>query len=380
MASSKNSSREGAPFKFTSSLPFFIAIFIALAITGLLNSRDALSQKHGVREPLTVATTLYKIQSSYQRQVRYLGLIVAVERANLSFEVSGLLASSPLREGTPVESGETIATLDTEAISLRRDSIQADLKQVKVDLELAQLREKRQRKLLSARSISEDIYDETRLAVESLEARAQSVRSRLASIELDIEKSRLVAPYSGIIADRFAHKGTVVSAGTPIVRLISNAAKEAHVGVSAERAQALIIGQSYQLALQEQVFLAELLSVRPDVDPLTRSTTAVFAIPENMPALDGVPINLLLSEVVNLRGGWLPLTALQEGKRGIWTVMRVEELEDNNELQAVREAVQVLEIKGEFAYVQGTLKNNSRVIASGLHRLAPGSKIQAQES
>ena len=353
------------------------AVTATVLLTNALHLRVALSDNTSERPPLPVATTTYQMQNSYQRQVRYLGLIVAGARATLSFEVGGLLTTAPLREGTPVNAGDVIATLDTEALTLRRQSVAAELKQVQIDLELAQLREKRQRDLRSNNAISVDTYDQTRLAANSLIAREQSMQARLASIDLQLSKSTLLAPYTGLIADRFVHQGTVVAAGSPVVRLIASSDKEAHVGVSATRAQSLQVGQQYPLALHGETVAATLLSVRPDVDPVTRSTTAVFAVPETWQALDGEPISLLLDEQIAATGGWLPITALQEGKRGTWTVMRVDPDADN-ELQAIREAVEVIEIRGQEAFVRGTLENNAQVIANGLHRVIPGSRVQLQ--
>lgn len=356
-----------------------IAIAVVIGASSLLRSLAANSDTQQPRQALTVATTIYKLQNSYQREVRYLGIVVAGERAILSFEVNGALDTPPPREGTPVEVGEIIASINTDALELRRQAVEADYKRVKADLALAKLREKRQKKLLASKSISQDIYDETRLTVESLQARVQSVVAALASIKLDIEKSRLIAPYSGVIADRFVSKGTVVSAGTPVVRLITSGIKEAHIGVSTERAQSLVVGNSYKFSRNNQNFSAVLTSIRPDVDPTTRSTIAVFTLPETVNVLDGDTVNLLLSESIELKGGWLPLGALQEGKRGIWTVMRVEPTENSEELLSVREAVQVLDVQAERAYVHGTLRDQSQVVSSGLHRLTSGSRIRLQE-
>lgn len=369
----------GTSNRFSTGIAILVAIGLVVSLYIVLQIRTSNADEH-VREGLIVTTATFQQQQGYQRQSRYLGAIVAAERSSLSFEVGGRLATSPLLEGTVVEAGQVIASLDDKTLSIRRDGIVANYEQVKADLALAKLREKRQKSLLDKKSISQDVYDETRLTVVSLQARAESVRANLASIELDIEKSRLLAPFRGVVADRFLSKGAVVAAGTPIVRLIASGTRYAHIGVSSKQSKTLVVGQSYMLDLRDQPVTAELIHIRPDIDPITRSTVAIFSIPETVSAIDGDTVNLLLEQEVNIVGGWLPLSALQEGKRGIWTVLRIEPSENIGEFYVVREAVQVLELQGDSAYVQGTLKDGDRVVSTGLHRLIPGSKVRPQGS
>jgi len=42
---------------------------------------------------------------------------------------------------------------------------------------------------------------------------------------------------------------------------------------------------------------------------------------------------------------------------------------------ALREAVEVLHVTGDRAYVRGTLNDGDRVIADGVHRVAPGTRV-----
>ena len=67
------------------------------------------------------------------------------------------------------------------------------------------------------------------------------------------------------------------------------------------------------------------------------------------------------------------LRALLESSRGLWTVLRLEEYTEG--MRTVREAVEVLEIRGDQAYVKGTLANDSLVVANGVHRTTPGTRV-----
>lgn len=354
-----------------------VAAAIVVGLTIALQARVALTQSTPEKSPLTVATTTFELQDSYRRTVAYLGLIVAGRKTDLSFEIPGRIATLPVRQGSQVAAGELIAQLDDAALRARRDATKADLKRAQAELELARLKAKRQKDLRATGAVSKEAFDETRLRASALEAQVEAVTAGLASIDIELEKSRLLTPYDGIVADHYVHEGTVINPGVPVVRLIETAQQEAHIGVSAARAGELEIGKLYPLKLRGEKIEAALLSVRPDVDPVTRSTTAVFRVPSQASALDGEPITLELEETMPLAGGWLPISALLEGKRGLWTVLRI----DSSDAQhtTLREAVEVLDIQRDKAYVRGTLPSGSLVVASGMHRITPGTPIALEE-
>ena len=349
------------------------AVMLVLVVTGALHMRVANTADLPDKAPLPVATTVYQLQESFQRDVSYLGVVAAGRRANLAFEVPGRIASLPMRQGSPVAAGEIIATLDDSRLQSARRAATADLTQAEANLELARLKAKRQGDLVKSGSVSREAFDETRLQAQALQARVESITARLESIDIDLQDSQLVAPYDGVIADRYLNEGTVVSAGQPVVRLVETDSREAHIGVVAERAAKLQEGRIYNLNLRGEIIEASLLSVRPDIDPVTRVATAVFALPAGTEALDGEPIYFLWEETIDLRGGWLPLTALLEGERGVWTLMRLEP--DGQDYVALREGVEVLELRGEQAYVIGTVSDGDKVVSMGAHRVVPGTPV-----
>ena len=78
------------------------------------------------------------------------------------------------------------------------------------------------------------------------------------------------------------------------------------------------------------------------------------------------------------KGGWLPIPALLEGKRGVWTVLAI--VADGDNHRTAREAVEVLYIRDNKAFVRGTLAPVSQVVANGIHRISPGALVALQEA
>ena len=358
------------------------ALVVAIGLTSLftlaLYARVDASEAVEQRKPVPIPVTRFEEQDSYRREIAFLGLVRAGRTSNLGFEVAGSVAQLPVREGSAVAAGDVLAALDTAQLQARRRAVAADLERVEAELELARLKAKRQRNLKATGAVSEEAFDETRLRAKALEAQLDSVRAQLAGIDIDIEKSVLRAPYAGVVAERLVNAGAVVNPGTPVLRLVAGGRREAHIGIAAEQTALLSPGETYPLELRGARFEATLRSIRPDVDPRTLTTTAVFELPAELAGLDGEPVNLLLQEQVAMRGGWVPLSALLEGDRGLWTVLRLERR--GNSTVTVREAVEVLEVQGNRAYVRGTLTDTAQFVADGVHRIAPGTPVQPREA
>jgi len=122
-----------------------------------------------------------------------------------------------------------------------------------------------------------------------------------------------------------------------------------------------------------------LQTISDKVDLKTRTRTLRITLPESADAVPGEIAVLNHPMRVNAKGGWLPMTALTEGNRGLWTALRV----TTNETGATvtqRAAVEIIDFDGDRVFVRGTLQNGDKVVASGTHRVVPGMIIKPVET
>ncbi len=365
----------------TSRRATLMALGVAAGVTALLtlalHGRVSMDEAPVARAPIPVSVASFATQDSYRREVSFLGLVRAGRKSDLGFEVPGSVASLAVTEGSSVSAGQVLARLDTAQLEARREAVAADFQRVTAELELARIKAKRQRDLQATGAVSEEAFDETRLRAQALEAQLDSVQAQLRGIDIDLEKSLLRAPYDGVVAQRLVNAGAVVNVGMPVLRVVAAGSREAHIGIAAEQTALLTPGQAYRLVLRGETHTAPLRSIRPDVDPATLTATAVFELPDMARGLDGEPVTLRLEEEVASSGGWLPVSALLEGERGLWTVLRLESTEAG--AVSVREAVEVLDVRGSQAYVRGSLAAGQTYITDGVHRVAPGTPVQPLE-
>ncbi len=80
---------------------------------------------------------------------------------------------------------------------------------------------RQQARVREAQSQLDELLAGTRIeTIEAQQATVKQLESRLASLDIDLEKSVLKAPFSGKISQRYLDRGTVVSPGQNVVRLV----------------------------------------------------------------------------------------------------------------------------------------------------------------
>ncbi len=360
---------------------FFTTLFSAVGAVGIVlfgsnaieaNVRPTISTE---AKPLPVAVVPFQLETSYTTTTRFLGVIEATSDSNVGFEVAGVLKSLSAREGDFVTTGQSLGQLDIRQQEAALSLATAQAKEVSAELERAKLNLQRIDALLRQGLISQREADDSRLTVDATSARLETTQASVRNAEIMIEKSQLIAPFDAVVSKTLREPGSVMSPNVPVLRLVSVGERQAHVGISPKYADLAQVGEAYSLYLDDTVIPARLRSIGSDVDPQTLTVLAVLALPEGVPARVGQTVAMQFEERVTAPGGWLPLSALLEGDKGLWTVLVTRESESGTIITA-RESVEVIYNEGDRVYVRGTVANGAAVVASGVQRLSPGSPVE----
>ena len=359
---------------------FFTTLFSALGAAGIVifgsdaieaNVKPTISTE---AKPMPVTVERFELETSYSASTRFLGIVEAASDSNVGFEVAGVLSELGAKEGDFVTTGQLLGRLDTGQQNAALALAKAQEKEVAAQLELAKLNLQRVNSLLAQSLVSQREADDARLTVEATQARLETTQASVRNAEIVIEKSELRAPFDAVVSKRITEPGSIVGPNVPIVRLVSVGEREAHVGISPKFANMAVIGESYTLFVEGKPISARLRSIGADVDPQTLTVLAVLTLPKEQPVRVGQTVALEFEERVNETGGWLPITALLEGDKGLWTVLVTKE-DAAGELITARESVEVVYSEGERVFVRGTVADNTNVVASGMQRLSPGSPV-----
>ena len=357
----------------------------AMALTGLtfvglmgagiagLHIRASAEAPPEANPAVTVSYRTARFEDGYIVTERFAGRLEPARQTRLAFERAGLVTEVLFDEGDRIAAGTVVARLDTAQLKARRTQLLAQRRELQARLDLAKVTLTRQQSLQSKGWQSIQRFDEARFSVAELTASIARINATIQSVDIDLEKSEIRAPFAGTIAARSIDEGAIVNAGTGILELLEADVRQVRVGVSVDAAEALSTDQVYNLRSGGRTYPGRLISKRADLQTGTRTVTALFEARSATDVPFGDIVELVLERRVKSRGVWLPTTALSEGRKGLWTVLTV--VQRDGKPVIAREAVEVLHVEAQRVFVRGTLRQDARIVLDGTNRVIPGQRV-----
>ncbi|MEO8194062.1 MAG: efflux RND transporter periplasmic adaptor subunit [Gemmatimonadales bacterium] len=167
--------------------------------------------------------------------VRATGRIEAVQAVDLRSDEQGRVTSLLFREGQIVSRGAALVRIDDAM--LRAQAERAD-----ADRDLARQQLERVRRL-------RDQNAATPADLERAEAAARSATAGLAVLQLQIARSTVRAPFSGVVGQRFVSVGDYVTPATPLLTLQTIDPQRAVIEVPERHAVSLRPGQTVEFTV-----------------------------------------------------------------------------------------------------------------------------------
>lgn len=342
--------------------------------TALLYLRASANAVDVVERPLPVSVTIARASEGYEVTERFIGTLEPARESSLAFERGGLISTVRVEEGAAVAKGDIVAVLDTSLLEAQRDELAGQQAQIEANLNLSRLTEKRQRILKDKGHVSAQRLDEARFATAAILGQLKAIKASVSAIDINIAKSSIKAPFGGTIAARYRDEGAVVDAGVPIVELLETGRPQARIGLSTRAATELTVGDAVNLTINGAAVVGSVKAMRPDLTSSTRTTPVLVSLPDSVPAPIGDTVTLQMTREIADGGFWLPLAALTEGERGLWSVLTLQGNDDSRS-RLQQEVVELLHVDDDLAYVRGTLQAGARVVASGRNRVIPGQLV-----
>lgn len=183
-----------------------VLFFVLLSTLPACQKKKAAVPQGGNRQqgPLTVEGFIVE-ERSISDHVEVPGTLMPAEETQLRTEVSGRVVQLNINEGSNVSKG-------TLLLKLFDQDLQAQLKKLQVQLQIAVKTEERQRELLEINGISQQDYDLSTLSVENLKADIQAV-------QISISKTEIRAPYAGKLGLRNVSLGAYLSPNEVVTTL-----------------------------------------------------------------------------------------------------------------------------------------------------------------
>ena len=343
----------------------FAALVLLWLVSGLFSEPDApvpnlLDAMTSVSDSSVPTVVVEEIRAERRSQRRTLrGKTASKQTASISTEISGIVVARPVERGARVAEGQLLCEIATDDRAALVSEALANAAKAEIEHEGA----------LSLQN--ENLLAEAQVAQTA--ARLESARANLLRRELDLSRTKVRAPFSGVIESQPLVVGDFARVGDVCATLINLNPLLVEVSVSERDVGALRVGELASARTSTGQYLEGTITfVGSQSDNLTRTYLAEITIPN-----PDYQIRAGLTVVVDLPGETVKahrvspslFTLSDSGELGLRTV--------NSEDQVEFYPVAILEDSPNGAWVTG-LPERVRLITVGHEFVAVGQTVDAR--
>lgn len=175
--------------------------------------------------PLAVVEVARVSVAAIAPQLHAPGTVLSTSDAAISAQIAGNLLLV-VDVGNRIRKGEPIALIDDRELRLQRDNDRAVLRRLQASHEYLERQQERLSSLASRNNTSEAALDELRAEREMVAEEVAAARVQLERDEYDIARTRVLAPFDGIVAERLQMPGEYTGVGEALVRLVNTESLE----------------------------------------------------------------------------------------------------------------------------------------------------------
>lgn len=345
-----------------------VLLFAALGIL------SACSKAVPAEEPVRAVKVLTVGADTQHANAEYAGEVQARVESRLGFRVPGKIIRRPVELGQRVQAGQVLAQLDPQDYKLSEAAARAQLAAAATNRDLAAADFKRYQDLKDQNFISSAELERRDSTLKAAQAQWDAAQAQLRGQGNQAGYTTLVADVSGVVTAVDAEVGQVVAAGTPVVRIAQDGARDVLFAVPEDRVQQLRVGSAAQVQLWSTHATVQgvVREVAASADPVTRT----YAVRVALQAKDALPLGSTVSVTAaalshgDLAVIKLPTSALMRdgNSSAVWVL-------EPASMTVKLTPVEVLTADGNEAVLGSGLKPGMQVVSAGVHVLSPGQKV-----
>mgnify|MGYP003338526861 FL=1 len=309
------------------------------------------------------------------RVIPVVGTLFAKDEATLSAEVEGKVERTRAEFGDRIEEGQELAQIDTSAYDALVRQQEANLAKVTAQAANAASSLHRVQALSKDQVAAASDLDQAQASHDQARAEVKAAEATLAIARLNLEKSRLKAPFDAAVSERIASAGDYVKIGSPLFRVVND--RRLKLVAQAPERYASLVAKEQLLSFTVDAFPGERFSgkvflVSPSVNTASRAFQ-FGALVENgdrrLKANTFARGELLLEKGVPTT--MVPLEAVLQSSGS----SRVFLLDG---LAARSRTVQVGRIERGMQEILSGVRPGDKVITSGHYRLVDGARVHVR--
>lgn len=242
-----------------------------LLATSCKDEKKQSASPQGGPRPQSVMTVVgYVVKTgSVSEPIQLPGTLLPMEETQIQAEVSGRIVSHSINEGAFVNKGALL-------VKLFDGDLQAQLKKLEVQLQIAEKTEERNKELLKINGISQQDYDLSFLQVSNIKADIELLRT-------NIIKTEIRAPFSGKIGFRNISTGAYITPTTIITSLRQLSQMKLQFSVPEKYTSKVKVGQTISFSVEGSTrrFTAKVYASESTVSETSRGLNVRCMVQQN---------------------------------------------------------------------------------------------------
>ncbi|OJT25357.1 efflux transporter periplasmic adaptor subunit [Archangium sp. Cb G35] len=210
------------------------------------------------------------------------GTLQARRAATMRAEVQGAVLEMLVEQGQKVKKGQLLARIEDTSLQDQLIAARSAVRVARSGLQVARTEEERNRKLADAGVITRRELARVELARYQAQAQLSEAEARLALARQQVGRTRIRAPFAGVVSERLASAGDIVQPGTGLYTVIDPTSLRLEASVPAAQLSVLEpgVGVDFNVAgFGERSFEGRIEQVNPAVDPGTGQVRIYVALP-----------------------------------------------------------------------------------------------------
>ncbi len=351
-------------------LPLAVSLLLVLGLTACSDEEPPKPAPRPV---------LYSAVSTQQQATvgRYAGTIEARYETTVGFRTNGRIASRTVNVGDKVDTGTLLATLDPSDQENQLRAREGQMASANAQWIEAQANARRQQELFDRGVGAKANLDDAQTRLKTARASLDQMAADVQNAKDQVEYTRLLSDFPGVVTSWRAETGQVVAAGQEVLTLARPDVREAVFDLPDEQVAQLPADARFTVRSQLQPDVqaqAQVREMAPQADPTTRSRRVRLSLIDSPEELRlGTTVNIELSSQTSVHST-LPASVLiadrvENGRAHVWVV-------DPTSLAVNQRAVQVLSREGDSVVIGEGLRDGEHVVRAGVNSLQPGQVVK----
>ena len=352
---------------------------VALALAALAASgckkNDASAEPAKVEASLVGPENVTVVRSEQIRTGPALSGSLAPERsATIRSEMTGAVVQTYAEAGQRVSAGQSLAQLDAAVLRDQQLSARGAVTTAQSSYDIAQREQSRNATLEKAGAIAERDLERSRNALIAAQGQLATARAQLANINKQLDKASVQAPFAGVVSQRQANAGDVVSPGTALFTVVDPGSMQLEASVPADALAQVRVGMAVEFKVNgypNRSFTGRITRVNPTADPVTRQVKIVASIPNSGNTLVGGLFAEGRVSSESHTAPMVPLAAVDE--RGLRpTVVRLR----NGKIEKLEVGTGIRDAAAETVEITSGLATGDTLLLGAARGISPGTPVR----